>query len=173
MSEDYIPRESDTTPYAPSSTSRHKAKSSKYRGAATYSTKCEYNLVTSWTKKYECTCASCRGNDAFSFYCTVYRKKMGCRHQREFNIKRRVSGAVHVYFARQLETQPRVAVTDNDPVKTKVCFSLISQFPMNVILRFTCIQFIRAEVKLSTLLAQHNLPLALADHLSPMVRDAF
>ena len=30
-----------------------------------------------------------------------------------------------------------------------------------------------AEVKISTLLAQHNVPLALADHLSPMIQDVF
>ena len=33
------------------------------------------------------------------------------------------------------------------------------------------LQIKRAEVKISTLLAQHNVPLALADHLSPMIRD--
>ena len=30
-----------------------------------------------------------------------------------------------------------------------------------------------AEVKMCVLLAQHNVPLALADHLSPLIRDVF
>lgn len=34
-------------------------------------------------------------------------------------------------------------------------------------------QIERAEVKMSLLLAQHNVPLALADHLSPLIRDVF
>ena len=34
-------------------------------------------------------------------------------------------------------------------------------------------QIERAEVKMSLLLAQHNVPLALADHLSPLIRDIF
>jgi len=35
------------------------------------------------------------------------------------------------------------------------------------------LQIKRAEVKMSVLLAQHNVPLALADHLSPLIRDVF
>lgn len=35
------------------------------------------------------------------------------------------------------------------------------------------LQIERAEVKISLLLAQHNVPLALADHLSPLIRDVF
>ena len=34
-------------------------------------------------------------------------------------------------------------------------------------------QIQRAEVKMCVLLAQHNVPLALADHLSPLIRDIF
>ena len=32
-------------------------------------------------------------------------------------------------------------------------------------------QIERAEVKMSILLAQHNVPMSLADHLSPIIRD--
>lgn len=31
----------------------------------------------------------------------------------------------------------------------------------------------RAEVKVANLLIQHNVPVAVADHLSPLVRDIF
>lgn len=34
-------------------------------------------------------------------------------------------------------------------------------------------QIERAEVKMSVLLAQHNVPMSLADHLSPLIRDVF
>ena len=35
------------------------------------------------------------------------------------------------------------------------------------------LQVQRAEVKMCILLAQHNIPLALADHLSPLIQDIF
>lgn len=36
-----------------------------------------------------------------------------------------------------------------------------------------CIQIARAEVKMANLLVQHNIPIAVADHLGPMMKDIF
>ena len=35
------------------------------------------------------------------------------------------------------------------------------------------IQVIRAEVKVANFLIEHNIPLAVSDHLSPLLRDIF
>ena len=38
---------------------------------------------------------------------------------------------------------------------------------------YVCIQIQRAEVKMCVLLAQHNVPLVVADHLSPLIQNIF
>ena len=35
------------------------------------------------------------------------------------------------------------------------------------------IQIIRAEVKIANFMVEHNIPFAVADHLSPLLRDIF
>ena len=36
-----------------------------------------------------------------------------------------------------------------------------------------CDQVIRAEVKMTTVLAHHNIPIAFSDHLNPLLKDVF
>ena len=41
------------------------------------------------------------------------------------------------------------------------------------VLSVICIQIIRAEVKMANFIVEHNLPLAVSDHLTPLVQDIF
>ena len=117
------------------------------RGAARYNTK--FNKT--WSKQYECIQAV--QNNPYAFLCTVCNKKLSCKHQGEADVTRHIACASHNAFVQQMSSQQRLTFpSSSSPIATKIK---------------------RAEVKMSILLAQHNVPLALADHLSPIIRDLF
>lgn len=99
----------------------------------------------------------------FSCFCSVCKKKISCKHQGELDLKRHLATASHAKFAMQLQTQQKLGYSSDDVVATKVSNGL----PIDdAYFYFKCsMQTIRAEVKLSTMLAQRNIPLAFADHL--------
>ena len=117
------------------------------RGAARYNTK--FNKT--WSKQYECI--QDVQNNPYAFLCTVCNKKLSCKHQGETDVTRHIACASHNAFVQQMSSQQRLTFPSS-------CSSIATKIK-------------RAEVKMSILLAQHNVPLALADHLSPIIRDLF
>uniref|UniRef100_A0A1X7VKY4 HAT C-terminal dimerisation domain-containing protein n=1 Tax=Amphimedon queenslandica TaxID=400682 RepID=A0A1X7VKY4_AMPQE len=79
------------------------------------------------------------------FYCTTCSKNISCGHHGEADNVRHSSSEQHKSNAKSLR--------DN----TKLNFQPIT----------------KAEVKVTNLLVQHNVPLAVTDHLSPLFRDIF
>uniref|UniRef100_A0A1X7TWU2 HAT C-terminal dimerisation domain-containing protein n=1 Tax=Amphimedon queenslandica TaxID=400682 RepID=A0A1X7TWU2_AMPQE len=79
------------------------------------------------------------------FYCTTCSKNISCGHQGEADIVRHSSSEQHKSNAKSLRAN------------TKLNFQPIT----------------RAEVKVTNLLVQHNVPLAVTDHLSPLFREIF
>jgi hypothetical protein len=119
----------------------------KFSGSATYY--CKYTV--SWREQYPCIEAV--KNDDHSFYCTCCMKKLSCKHMGIGDVKRHVQGASHQKASKDFIKQTKLSFTSPGSSSQK--------------------KIERAEVKMSILLAQHNVPLSLADHLSPMIRDVF
>ena len=59
-------------------------------------------------------------SDPFSFFWTVCKKKISCKHQGELDVKRHVASTSHNKFTKQLETQTQLKSLCHDAVATKV-----------------------------------------------------
>ena len=111
----------------------------KLSGSATYFSK--YDV--SWREKYPCIEAV--KNDVHSFHCTCCMKKLSCKHMGIGDVKRHIQGASHQKASKGITKQSKLLFTSSGSSSQK--------------------KIERAEVKMSILLAQHNVPLSLADHL--------
>lgn len=105
----------------------------KFSGSATYYSK--YNV--SWREKYPCIEAV--KNDAHSYYCTCCMKKLSCKHMGIGDVKRHVQGISHQKASKGSTKQSKLPFTSPGSSSQK--------------------KIERAEVKMSILLAQHNVPL--------------
>ena len=122
-------------------------KTRKLEGAAKYPTK----FNSDWTKKWSCIQPATK----YKFRCAICQCLVSCEHQGEKDVRRHLDGKKHRDNAESLEKQQRIGEffkPTNHPLHDKV---------------------IRAEVKLSTVLAHHNIPIAVSDHLSPLFKDIF
>lgn len=123
-------------------------KSRKLEGAAKYHTK----FNPEWSKKWPCIQqASVR----YKFKCTICECLVNCNHQGEKDVRHHLDSQKHCSNVKALENQQSVTTffkSAADPIHEKVT---------------------RAEVKISTVLAHHNIPIAVADHLSPMFKNIF
>ncbi len=80
---------------------------------------------------------------------------MSCKHQGEKDVRRHIEGKKHRDTVQTHETQPPIGTffgPVSHPIHEKVT---------------------RAEVKVSTVLAHHDIPIALTDNLSPVFLDIF
>ena len=119
----------------------------RFSGSATYFRK--YDAL--WKEKYPCIEAV--KNDMNSFYCTCCMKKLSCKHMGIGDVRRLVQSSSHQKASKGLEKQAKLEFVSSGHSSQK--------------------KIEHAEVKLSIHLAQHNIPLSLADHLSPIIRDVF
>lgn len=87
------------------------------------------------------------------------------------DVKHHIEGANHQRVSKGLEHQSCLSFTSTeDPIRKKVNNILLCALSeMGLFLYYLPSQVECAEVKMSILLAQHNIPLALADHLSPLM----
>ena len=124
-------------------------KTRKLDGAAKYRTK--YN--PDWKKKWPCIQkASC---DTYKFHCSVCQCNVSCQHQGEKDVRRHIEGNKHCNNVKGLEKQQQISRffrPTAHSIHDKVT---------------------RAEVKVCTMLAHHNVPIALADQLSPLFKTIF
>ena len=72
---------------------------------------------------YECIEAIT--SDQFSFFCTVCKKKISCKHQGELDVKRHVASTSHDKFAKRLETQTQLKSLCHDAVATRLAINVI------------------------------------------------
>ena len=104
-----------------------------------------------WTKKWPCIVPATK----YKFHCTICQCLLSCEHQGEKDVRRHLDGKRHRNIAEPLEKQQRISQffrPSTHPIHEKV---------------------IRAEVKVSTVLAHHNIPIAVSDHLTPLFKDIF
>ena len=126
-----------------------KQKKRKMDGAAKYRTK----FNPEWIKKWPCI-QPCRSSN-YKFTCTICRCAVSCEHQGEKDVRRHIDGKKHCSNVQGLENQKQIDSffpSENDPLQEKVT---------------------RAEVKVATVLAHHDIPIAVTDHLSPLFKDMF
>ena len=121
------------------------SKTRKIEGAAKYPTR----FNAEWSKRWPCIQRAAN----YKFRCTLCQCFVSCKHQGEKDVRRRIEGKQHIENASALQNQQSIGAyfqPVTHPLHTKVT---------------------RAEVKVSTLLAHHNVPIAVADHLSPLFKD--
>lgn len=124
------------------------AKSRKLDGSAKYPTK----FNSDWSKKWPCIQSS---DFRYKFRCTVCQCVVSCQHQGEKDVRRHIDGKKHRENVHALQRQQQIGSyfrPTTHPIHEKVT---------------------RAEVKVSTVLAHHDIPVAVTDHLSPLFKDIF
>ena len=124
------------------------SKTRKFEGAAKYNTR----FNPEWSKIWPCIQ---RASVPYKFKCTLCKCLVSCKNQGEKDVRRHLESQKHCSNAKAVENQQSVTTffkSSSDPIQEKVT---------------------RAEVKISTVLAHHNIPIAVADHLSPMFKNIF
>ena len=119
----------------------------KYDGAAKYRVK--YN--PSWAKEYPVKAVD---NDRYSFFCIPCGKSVSCHHQGLRDVKVHCERDTH---RRRVEEEK----------KSHSIRRFLSK-PVN-----SGTNVIKAEVIITNFLVQHNLPIAAADHLGPLLKEIF
>ena len=122
-------------------------KTRKLEGAAKYPTR----FNREWSRKWPCI----QEASNYKFRCTLCQCLVSCKHQGEKDVRRHIEGKRHRENASGLQKQQSIGAffrPDSHPLRMKVT---------------------RAEVKVSALLAHHNVPIAVTDHLSPLFKDIF
>ncbi|KAL5019174.1 hypothetical protein ScPMuIL_004896 [Solemya velum] len=122
-------------------------KKTKFQGAAEYKTKFRKEFV----QKYPFIAPV---SDVHHYRCNVCAKTLSCGHQGERDIKRHIDGDMH-------KKADKVATSQQSIFKLFEQKSTLNE------------KVIRAEVKTAYMLAHHNIPLATADHLSPLFEEIF
>ena len=124
-----------------------KAKLTKMKGADVYRTK----FSSAWIQQMYPFIHEVSGNE-HSFHCTFCNRDVSCGHMGRHDVEWHVSKGMHQANVKAAKLQSTLSFQPVSSALTKV---------------------IRAEVKAATLLVQRNIPLALADELTPLFRDVF
>ena len=94
-------------------------------------------------------------NDKYKFHCLPWGRNLSCRNQFLKDVKDHCGKGTHKMNLRGWKSQLKISSvysTTDTPLKSKV---------------------LNAEVVVTNLLVQHNLPLATADHLGPLFKSIF
>ena len=116
-------------------------------GAAKYPTK----FNPDWSKRWPCIQVATREK----FRCNICQCLVSFEHQGQKDVRRHIEGKKHCDNMKGHDNQRQISAffkPTAHPIHDKVT---------------------RAEVKVCTVLAYHNIPIALSDHLSPLFRDIF
>ena len=122
-------------------------------GAATYQT----SFKESWSKEWPFIR---KATTAYYFWCDICRVERPCGHQGRRDVERHVASASHRVKVEAVRSSQRIQQYFHTAP------SIDSMTPLEVKVR-------RAEVKVATTMAKHNIPLAFAEHLSPLFREIF
>lgn len=106
-----------------------------------------------WTKKHPCIIK--QAGDSGKAYCTVCNKALSVSHQGYADVERHINGQVHLLKSKEVESNRKITqcfVSNRDSLAMKV---------------------IGAEVKFTSFVLEHNLPIAVVDHAGPLFRSMF
>uniref|UniRef100_H3A161 HAT C-terminal dimerisation domain-containing protein n=1 Tax=Latimeria chalumnae TaxID=7897 RepID=H3A161_LATCH len=119
----------------------------KFLGSAKYGSKFQLHWTTKWLFIVAVA------NKTTFFNCTHCHQELSCSHQGEKDVTHHLESAVHRENSRVISQQQRIAFLPVlDPLTDQVTHT---------------------EVKVTALFAVHNIPLATADHLGPLLKDIF
>ena len=62
-------------------------------------------------------------DNVYSFYCTVWDKKVSCKHQAMGDVRRHIDGQEHKNFTQSLQNQPKIQGDNSPQLRQKVIFS--------------------------------------------------
>ena len=122
------------------------SKQNKLSGAATYKS----TFKNSWTDIYPIKAVE---GKPYQFFCIPCASKLSCHHQGLVDVRNHCGREKHKINVQSLKNQPRVTSTFSSSGESQAA--------------------IKAEVRLTNFLVQHNLPIATADHLCPLFREIF
>ena len=128
-------------------------KKRKHCGSFSYKTKFDPAWVNRHSMAKDVIIAA--PDDVHTFKCLVCKKEVSCAHQGEGDLKRHIRGKDH-----------QKALTAKANVKPISSFFMKNNGAEELSVR-------RAELKFTGFLAEHNLPIAAADHLGHLIRNCF
>lgn len=121
-------------------------KKSKYSGSFKYKTKFNKEWMKAWPF------IAPNPSNPYGFRCNLCCKLLSCAHQGISDLQDHIATQSHQRMVKEKNSQTRLSFPSSDPLQDKV---------------------IRAEVKVANFMVEHNVPFAVADHLSPLLRDIF
>ena len=131
------------------------SKSKKFKGSFSYKTK--YNA--SWffqqnLKQYKDVITQSKLGESY-FHCKICNKDVSCSHCGASDLVQHCTAVTHQKLQKERRTQSSIE-----------SFTYRKNSSMDIITR-------KAEIKLTGFLAEHNLPIAAADHLSSLIKECF
>ena len=131
------------------------SKAKKFKGSFSYNTKYNENWFEKENlKEYkDIVCKSKLGDNYF--FCQVCNKDVSCSHGGSSDLVRHCASVTHNNRLKEKRQQPTIAG-----------FAMVKNSSLDEQTRI-------AEIKLTGFLAEHNLPMASADHLTALVKKCF
>ena len=129
--------------------------SKKFKGLFNYKTK--YNAA--WfsqdnLKKYKDVITNSKLGESY-FYCKICAKDVSCSHSGASDLVRHCNAVTHQKREKERRKQPQIGT-----------FGCKKNSSTDILTR-------KAEIKFTGFLAEHNLPIAAANHLSSLVKECF
>ena len=122
-------------------------------GAARYLT----IFQTEWSKEWSFIK---KGSSNHYFWCDICRVERCCGHQGRTDVERHISSDGHAKKTKDIRTNQQLKSFFPSAPSVNSMIALESKVR-------------RAEVKMTATMVKHNVPLAFADHLSPLLKDIF
>ena len=122
-------------------------------GAAKYLT----TFQVEWSKEWPCIT---KGSTAHHYWCSICRVERSCGHQGRKDIERHMGSDGHVKKVEAVRSSGKIQKFFN------VAPSVDRMTALEAKVR-------RAVVKVTSSMVKHNIPLAFAEHLSPLFREIF
>ena len=110
-----------------------------------------------WSKEWPCIT---KGSTAHHYRCSICRVERSCAHQGRKDIERHIGSDGHVKKVDAVRSSGKIQKFFN------VASSVDKMTALEAKVR-------RAEVKVTSSMVKHNIPLAFAEHLSPLFREIF
>lgn len=124
-------------------------------GAAVY--RC--NFKAEWTAEWPFISI---GSTPSCFWCSMCRREISCAHQGKSDVKRHLKSKVHRTKELAVQSIQPTAIIAPCYVPTTVGGMTAQE-----------LQTRRAEVKVAVSMVEHNVPFAVADHFSPLLKECF
>ena len=114
-----------------------------------------------WVEKFDNEIRSIPTN-VYTFFCIICDKAISCEHMGEADVSRHIQSAMH-----KRNKQARRETANLKQVSVRSMVQSDSELgPHEFKVR-------RAEVKMSMFIAEHHIPIAVMDHLSPLLSQCF